>query len=44
MISTYILEPNFLLKLNKDLRINKDGIIWTLFGIKGLFDPLLMEL
>ena len=44
MISSYILEPNFLLKLNKDLRIIKDGIIGTIFGIKGLFDPLLMEL
>ena len=43
MISSYILEPNFLLKLNKDLRIIKDGIIGTIFGIKGLFDPLLME-
>ena len=44
MISSYILEPNFLLKLNKDLRIIKDGIIGTIFGIKGLFDPLLMKL
>ena len=43
MISSYILEPHFLLKLNNDLKVIKEGIIGNIFGIKTLFDPLLME-
>ncbi len=43
MISSYILEPQFLLKLNNDLKVIKEGIIGNIFGIKTLFDPLLME-
>ena len=43
MISSYILEPSFLLKLNNDLKVIKEGIIGHIFGIKTLFDPLLME-
>ena len=43
MLNSYILESQFLLKINNDLKIIKDNYIGIIFGIKSSFDPLLMN-
>ena len=43
MLNSYILDSQFLLKINNDLKIIKDNYIGIIFGIKSSFDPLLMN-
>ena len=43
MINSHILDPQFLLKLNVDIKVIKDNYIGYVFGIQNIFDPLLMQ-
>ena len=43
MLNSYILDSQFLIKINNDLKIIKENYIGLIFGIKSPFDPLLMN-